>query len=137
MCFILCVVIVGEQLEKGLAAIENEGSGVLIYLRQEGRGIGIFNKIRAYKLQDAGADTVEANLELGLEVDTRDYFIAAQILRELGITEVFIIINNPEKIAGLEYYGIKVLERVALKSTECPENKSYLNIKATKLGILL
>ncbi len=127
----------GEQLEKSLAAIEEYGTGVLLYLRQEGRGIGLFNKLKAYKLQDSGLDTVDANLELGLEIDARDYLIAAQILHELNITKIRLITNNPKKVAALEKYHIKVLERVYIKSTVCSENEAYLNIKASKLGHLL
>jgi len=127
----------GEQLESALKAIEEAGSGVVIYLRQEGRGIGLLNKLRAYQLQQAGYDTIDANLELGFAEDLREYYIAAQILRDLGIHEVRLITNNPEKIRALEDLEIKVIERISSISTKYPENKNYLTTKANRFGHLL
>jgi 3,4-dihydroxy 2-butanone 4-phosphate synthase/GTP cyclohydrolase II len=127
----------GEQLNNALTTIENEGVGVVIYLRQEGRGIGLINKIKAYKLQQEGLDTVEANLKLGFPDDMREYLIAAQILRDLDCTEIRVITNNPEKIKELESYGIKVSGRVVLESTRYPENTRYLDTKVEKFGHFL
>ena len=124
----------GEQLNNALTTIENEGVGVVIYLRQEGRGIGLINKIKAYKLQQEGLDTIEANLKLGFPDDMREYLIAAQILRDLDCTEIRLITNNPEKIKELESYGIKVSEKVVLESTRYPENTRYLDTKVEKFG---
>ena len=127
----------GEQLDKSLKAIEEEGVGAVIYLRQEGRGIGLINKIKAYKLQQSGLDTVEANLNLGFPDDMRDYLFGAQILRDLGCNEIRLITNNPEKINELETYGIKVTERVVFESTRYPENTGYLDTKIKKFGHFL
>jgi 3,4-dihydroxy 2-butanone 4-phosphate synthase/GTP cyclohydrolase II len=127
----------GEQLNKALSALEADGLGIIIYLRQEGRGIGLINKLRAYKLQQGGLDTVEANLQLGFPDDMREYPIAAQILRDLECKEVRLITNNPEKIKELESYGIIVTERVSLESTRYPENTGYLDTKIEKFGHLL
>lgn len=127
----------GEQLNKALMTIEEEGLGVIIYLRQEGRGIGLINKLRAYELQQGGMDTVQANLELGFPDDMREYLLAAQILRDLGINTVRLITNNPEKIKELEDYGIVVCERVSLLSTRYPENSEYLATKIKKFGQFL
>ena len=127
----------GEQLNKALMAIEEEGYGIIIYLRQEGRGIGLINKLRAYELQQTGLDTVQANLELGFPDDMREYLLAAQILRDLGANEIRLITNNPEKIKELEDYGIKVSERVSLESTRYPENTAYLATKIEKFGHFL
>ena len=127
----------GEQLNKALMAIEEEGYGIIIYLRQEGRGIGLINKLRAYELQQTGLDTVQANLELGFPDDMREYLLAAQILRDLGVNEIRLITNNPEKIKELEGYGIKVSERVSLESTRYPENTAYLATKIEKFGHFL
>jgi 3,4-dihydroxy 2-butanone 4-phosphate synthase/GTP cyclohydrolase II len=127
----------GEQLDMALKLIEKEQVGAVIYMRQEGRGIGLINKIKAYKLQEDGMDTAEANRALGFADDLREYFLATQILRDLGISEVRLITNSPAKIAALEQYGIKVVERIALKTTPLPENKHYLQTKSTKLGHLL
>ena len=127
----------GEQLNNALTTIENEGVGVVIYLRQEGRGIGLINKIKAYKLQQEGLDTIEANLKLGFPDDMREYLIAAQILRDLDCTEIRLITNNPEKIKELESYGIKVSEKVVLESTRYPENTRYLDTKVEKFGHFL
>ncbi len=127
----------GPQLEGALAAIRERGRGVVLYLRQEGRGIGLANKVRAYGLQDAGRDTVEANLELGLPVDNRDYRVAAQMLLALGATGVALLTNNPKKIEGLETHGVSVVERVPLQTVTNADNEAYLATKRDKLGHLL
>ena len=124
----------GEQVEMALERIAQEGRGVLVYIRQEGRGIGFCNKIRAYALQDSGFDTVEANEELGFPPDRRDYGIGMQILMDLGVTEMRLLTNNPEKRAGLEGYGLKIVERVPLMATPNPHNWRYLETKRDKLG---
>jgi 3,4-dihydroxy 2-butanone 4-phosphate synthase/GTP cyclohydrolase II len=126
----------GEQLAASLLRLEAEG-GILIYLRQEGRGIGLLNKIKAYALQDQGMDTVEANLHLGFPDDMRDYYLAAQVLRDLGITQIKLLSNNPRKFHGLEQYGIKVIARQELIITANLQNKDYLDTKVSKLGHLL
>lgn len=127
----------GEQLAEALARIAHEGRGVLIYLRQEGRGIGLANKLRAYNLQDLGFDTVDANLELGHAADARDYGIAAALLRELGVDAVRLLTNNPAKVAGLKAYGVDVCAREPLVIPAGPENRSYLDAKAKRMGHLL
>jgi len=127
----------GNQIGRALRQIEAEGVGVLLYMRQEGRGIGILNKIRAYELQDEGKDTVEANEVLGFPPDLRDYGIGAQILSDLGLTKLRIMTNNPRKIAGLEGHGLKVVERVAIEVPPGPENGFYLATKKRKMGHLL
>jgi len=124
----------GEQLEAALAMIEREGQGVLLYLSQEGRGIGLLNKLRAYRLQEEGLDTVDANLKLGLPADLRDYGIGAQILVDLGLSSIRILTNNPKKIHGLEGYGLSVAEQVAIHSVPNPHNEAYLNAKRDRLG---
>jgi len=124
----------GEQLGRALTAITSTGAGVLLYLRQEGRGIGLANKLRAYELQDAGLDTVDANAALGLPVDARDYGGAAAILIELGIRRVRLITNNPDKVAALEAAGIQVVERVPVTAVPNVVNSSYLQTKITRLG---
>jgi GTP cyclohydrolase II len=127
----------GAQLQAALQAIASEGRGVLLYLRQEGRGIGLLNKIRAYELQDAGADTVEANEQLGFGADQRDYAICQPMLAHLGIQSIKLMTNNPRKVMALEGFGVKVATRVPLQAGQNPHNKLYLATKAGKLGHLL
>lgn len=128
----------GRQLDKALRKIEEEGAGVLLYFRgHEGRGIGLLHKLAAYRLQEEGADTVEANLNLGLPVDARDYGIGAQILVDLGITTMRLMTNNPTKRAGLEGYGLRIIDRVPLETDPTDENIAYLRTKKDKLGHLL
>jgi 3,4-dihydroxy 2-butanone 4-phosphate synthase/GTP cyclohydrolase II len=128
----------GEQLDLALSMIVEEGRGVVVYLRgHEGRGIGLLQKLHAYQLQDAGLDTVEANLQLGQPVDRRDYGVGMQILADLGVQEMRLLTNNPAKRAGLEGYGLSVVERVPLETTPCPENVAYLATKRDKLGHML
>jgi 3,4-dihydroxy 2-butanone 4-phosphate synthase/GTP cyclohydrolase II len=127
----------GEQLESALAMIEREGEGVLLYLAQEGRGIGLLNKLRAYKLQEEGLDTVDANLKLGLPADLRDYGIGAQILVDLGLSSIRILTNNPKKIRGMEGYGLSVTDQVPIQHSPNPHNEAYLRAKREKLGHML
>jgi 3,4-dihydroxy 2-butanone 4-phosphate synthase/GTP cyclohydrolase II len=127
----------GEQLKKAMELIDHEGLGVVLYMRQEGRGIGLANKILAYKLQDQGRDTVEANNELGFPADLRDYGIGAQILVDLGLTSIRLITNNPKKIVGLEGYNLKVTDRVPLQIAPNQHNARYLETKRDKLGHIL
>jgi 3,4-dihydroxy 2-butanone 4-phosphate synthase/GTP cyclohydrolase II len=127
----------GDQLAAAMQMISREGTGVLLYMRQEGRGIGLLNKIRAYKLQDQGRDTVEANEELGFPADLRDYGIGAQILVDLGLSKIRLITNNPRKIAGLEGHGLKVAGRVPVEVCPGKNNRFYLATKKRKLGHLL
>jgi 3,4-dihydroxy 2-butanone 4-phosphate synthase/GTP cyclohydrolase II len=124
----------GEQLESALAMIEREGIGVLLYLSQEGRGIGLLNKLRAYKLQEEGLDTVEANLRLGLPADLRDYGIGAQILADLGLSSIRILTNNPKKISGMSGYGLSVTDQIPIEHLPNPHNEAYLRAKRERLG---
>jgi 3,4-dihydroxy 2-butanone 4-phosphate synthase/GTP cyclohydrolase II len=124
----------GEQLESALSMIEREGRGVLLYLSQEGRGIGLLNKLRAYKLQEEGLDTVDANLKLGLPADLRDYGIGAQILVDLGLTSIRILTNNPKKISGLAGYGLSVTDQIPIQHVPNPHNEAYLRAKRDRLG---
>jgi 3,4-dihydroxy 2-butanone 4-phosphate synthase/GTP cyclohydrolase II len=126
-----------EQLHAAMRMIEAEGRGVIVYVRQEGRGIGLGNKIKAYALQDQGRDTVEANELLGFPPDPRDYGVGAQILADLGIREIKLMTNNPKKRAGLEGYGLRVVERVPLEIPPNQENYAYLKTKRHRLGHLL
>jgi 3,4-dihydroxy 2-butanone 4-phosphate synthase/GTP cyclohydrolase II len=126
----------GPQLDAALRRIEDEGAGVLLYMRQEGRGIGLINKLKAYKLQEEGLDTVDANIKLGFAPDLRDYGIGAQILKDLGVRKIRLLTNNPRKIKGLEGYGLEVVERVALQVEENEDNTRYLHTKQEKMGHL-
>ncbi|MEW6061244.1 MAG: bifunctional 3,4-dihydroxy-2-butanone-4-phosphate synthase/GTP cyclohydrolase II [Bacteroidota bacterium] len=126
-----------EQLHTSLSMIEKEGSGVVLYMRQEGRGIGLLNKLKAYKLQDEGKDTVEANEALGFHADVRDYSLAAQILLDLGVKKVRLLTNNPKKIVGLKGFGIEVVERVPIEVKATTSNEKYLKTKRDKLGHLI
>ena len=127
----------GEQVELAMQKIEKEGRGVLLYMRQEGRGIGLHNKIKAYALQDNGADTVEANTILGFAPDLRDYGIGAQIMADLGLHRVKLLTNNPKKVIGLSGYGLEVAETIPLVVSPNPYNKRYLATKKGKMGHLL
>lgn len=127
----------GDQLHAAMQAIEREGKGILLYLNQEGRGIGLTNKLKAYKLQEEGLDTVEANLQLGFAPDERDYGIGAQILRDLGVRKIRLLTNNPRKRAGLEGYDLQIVENVPIVIPANPHNACYLSTKKTKLGHIL
>lgn len=127
----------GDQLHKAMEMIDREGRGVILYMRQEGRGIGLINKLKAYELQDQGMDTVEANQHLGFKADIRDYGVGAQILLALGIRKIRILTNNPRKLVGLQGYGIEVVDRVAIEANPTCSNKRYLKTKREKLGHLL
>ncbi len=127
----------GEQLHKAMEKIKKEGKGVILYMKQEGRGIGLINKLKAYELQDKGLDTVEANIKLGFKPDLRDYGIGAQILVDLGVRKMRLMTNNPKKIVGLEGYGLKVVERVPIETSPTERNIVYLKTKKKKLGHML
>ena len=127
----------GSQLQAALQQIEDDGAGVLVYLRQEGRGIGLAAKIHAYKLQEEGLDTVEANARLGFAPDLRDYGLGAQILLDVGVGKFRFMTNNPRKVVGLEGYGLEMVEQVPIRSPSNPHNEKYLNTKKLKLGHLL
>jgi len=127
----------GSQLHAAMRIIEQEGNGVVLYMHQEGRGIGLVNKIKAYHLQDQGMDTVEANVELGFKPDLRDYGIGAQILRDLGVRKMRLMTNNPKKIVGLEGYGLEVVDRIPIEIPAVPENEKYLQVKKDKMGHIL
>jgi 3,4-dihydroxy 2-butanone 4-phosphate synthase/GTP cyclohydrolase II len=124
----------GEQLHKAMEMVHEAGKGVVLYMNQEGRGIGLFNKLKAYKLQEEGKDTVEANLALGFKMDERDYGVGAQILRHLGVSKIKLMTNNPRKRAGLEGYGLEIVENVAIEVEPNPHNQFYLQTKRDKLG---
>ena len=127
----------GEQLKKAMAMVQEEGLGVILYLHQEGRGIGLVNKLKAYSLQDKGFDTVEANEQLGFDADLRDYGVGAQILVALGVRKMRLMTNNPKKIIGLEGYGLEVVGRVPIEIEPRPENRKYLLTKCEKLGHMM
>lgn len=124
----------GEQLHQSMEMIEKEGKGVIVYLNQEGRGIGLLNKLKAYKLQEEGLDTVEANVELGFKVDERDYGVGAQILRDLGVRKIKLMTNNPKKRAGLIGYGLEIVENISIIVKSNPHNAKYLQTKKDKMG---
>ena len=124
----------GPQLQKAMEMIEKEGKGVILYMNQEGRGIGLLNKLKAYKLQEEGFDTVEANIKLGFKMDERDYGVGAQILRDLGISKIRLLSNNPKKRAGLTGYGLEIVENVPIVIPSNPHNINYLQTKMTKMG---
>ena len=124
----------GPQLEKAMQMIEEEGKGAIIYMNQEGRGIGLFNKLKAYKLQEQGMDTVEANIELGFQMDERDYGVGAQIIRDLGITKMKLMTNNPKKRAGLIGYGLEITENIGIEIESNEHNEFYLVTKKNKMG---
>jgi 3,4-dihydroxy 2-butanone 4-phosphate synthase/GTP cyclohydrolase II len=127
----------GPQLQAALMQIEKEGKGVLLYMRQEGRGIGLINKLKAYELQEAGYDTVEANKKLGFPDDLREYGIGAQVLRDIGVGKMKLLTNNPRKITGISGYGLEVTERIAIQLPLQEENEKYMRTKYQKLGHML
>ncbi|MNX63286.1 Riboflavin biosynthesis protein RibBA [compost metagenome] len=124
----------GPQLHKAMEMIQNEGKGVIVYMNQEGRGIGLINKLHAYKLQENGLDTVDANAQLGFKADLRDYGVGAQILRNLGVTKMRLMSNNPTKRAGLVGYGLEIVENVPIEITANPYNEEYLRTKRDRMG---
>jgi 3,4-dihydroxy 2-butanone 4-phosphate synthase/GTP cyclohydrolase II len=127
----------GWQLQSAMRAVAQAGRGVIVYLDQEGRGIGLLNKLKAYELQDAGSDTVEANEKLGFKPDLRNYGIGAQILLDFGLSTIRVLTNNPKKLVGLEGYGLEIVERVPIEPPPSDENRAYLDVKRDKLGHLL
>jgi 3,4-dihydroxy 2-butanone 4-phosphate synthase/GTP cyclohydrolase II len=127
----------GPQLHAAMQMVEREGKGIVLYMKQEGRGIGLMNKLRAYKLQEEGLDTVEANLQLGFEMDSRDYGIGAQILSDLGVTKIRLITNNPKKRVGLMGYGLEIVDNIPIEITPNPHNVKYLQTKRDKLGHMI
>ena len=124
----------GGQLHAAMEMVEKEGKGIVLYMFQEGRGIGLLNKLKAYKLQETGLDTVEANIELGFKMDERDYGVGAQILRDLGVGKIKLISNNPKKRAGLSGYGIEIVDTVPIEVASNPHNERYLTTKRDKMG---
>ncbi|MBC7861372.1 MAG: GTP cyclohydrolase II, partial [Bacteroidia bacterium] len=124
----------GPQLQAAMKIIEKEGKGIIVYLNQEGRGIGLLNKLKAYQLQEKGLDTVEANIQLGFKMDERDYGVGAQILRDLSVSKIRLITNNPKKRAGLIGYGLEIVENVSIEISSNPFNESYLKTKRDKMG---
>ena len=127
----------GDQLHKAMEMMDREGSGVLLYMRQEGRGIGLVNKIKAYVLQDQGMDTVEANSKLGFKADMRNYGIGAQVLVDLGVKKMRLLTNNPKKMIGLDGYGLSIIEQVPIEIEPNEFNRCYLECKKLKMGHLL
>jgi len=127
----------GSQLHSAMQMVEREGKGIVLYMKQEGRGIGLLNKLRAYKLQEGGLDTVEANLQLGFEMDSRDYGIGAQILNDLGVSKIRLITNNPKKRVGLMGYGLEIVDNIGIEIAPNPHNEKYLKTKRDKLGHMI